>query len=380
MFSEEMQIESLNLVERIKVKLNLAKNTDTFFEVFGAEHHKYRLDPPIEIEELEAFEKKYNILLPEDYKVFLTQIGCGGHEYGSVVGNSGAGPDYGIFKLGHRHHFVSNPISGYLEKAPFFHSKMLKEDWDEYEIIKQDDATDEYDKAFERIYSGILVISHCGCAGYMGLVLHGEDKGRVVHVYDDIVYPPHFAEEKTFFDWYENWLNSIISGQSLHELSRFTEEQRFSRYTEAKERDWKFNPYIDYLDLRGTPHKVTKKNNYKQAIRDHWRLHALEYIRSLGSLSSEYLKILWKDYHTEINKTVRLYLMNLLVKFDYENAEIILDELYESNPIEFLKVLHLYAKEKIPDWQSRIQKLLDETADSEIKEYIQYVVNDGFSK
>jgi len=162
-------------------------------------------------------------------------------------------------------------------------------------------------------------------------------------------------------------------------LSRFTEEQRFSRYTEAKERDWSFDPYTTTLFLRGAPHIVNEKN-YGQTMRDHWKLHALEYIRSLGSLSSEYLKILWKDYHTEINKTVRLYLMNLLVKFDYENAEIILDELYESNPIELLKVLHLYAKEKIPDWQNRIQKLRDKTVDSEVKEYIEYVVNNGFSK
>ncbi|MBW3596433.1 MAG: SMI1/KNR4 family protein [Planctomycetes bacterium] len=35
-----------------------------------------------------AFEKKYAITMPEDYRQFLTQIG-----------NGGAGPYYGMFKL-----------------------------------------------------------------------------------------------------------------------------------------------------------------------------------------------------------------------------------------------------------------------------------------
>jgi len=108
-------------------------------------------------------------------------------------------------------------------------------------------------------------------------------------------------------------------------------------------------------------------------MRDHWKFVALEYIKSLDSLSSEYIKTLWEDYHSEINNTIKLYLMNLLVKFDYENAKMILDELYKYNPLEFLKVLHLYAKGKISDWQSSIQKLREEAVDHEVKEYIQYL-------
>ena len=57
-------MNDLNQVERIKIKLNLVKNTDSFFEVFGADSHRYRLDPPIDIKEIEIFEKQYNIALP----------------------------------------------------------------------------------------------------------------------------------------------------------------------------------------------------------------------------------------------------------------------------------------------------------------------------
>ena len=100
-------MKDLNQIEKIKIKLHLAKNTDSFFEVFGADSHRYRLDSPIDKAEIEIFIKKYNISLPDGYKTFLTQIGNGGNERKSQVGNSGAGPDYGIYKLGYKSHFVS---------------------------------------------------------------------------------------------------------------------------------------------------------------------------------------------------------------------------------------------------------------------------------
>jgi hypothetical protein len=110
-------MNDLNQIERIKTKLRLAKNTDTFFEVFGADSHKYILSEPLGIEEVEVFENQYNITFSDDYKSFLTEIGNGGLDYSvSVVGNSGAGPDYGVFKLGRYHHFIADTSLNYLKK------------------------------------------------------------------------------------------------------------------------------------------------------------------------------------------------------------------------------------------------------------------------
>ena len=351
----QSEMKDLNQIERIKIKLNLAKNTDSFFEVFGASYHKYRLDAPIEIKEVETFEKKYNISLPDGYKVFLTQIGNGGYEYKSQVGNSGAGPYYGIFKLGHKNHFCmgypSNPTLEYLTKEPFFNSKTTKEDWDKIsENMSEDITDDEYDKEFEKAYAGILTIGACGCAGYMGIMLSGENTGGIVHIYDEIEYCPQFAQETNFLDWYENWLDSIISGQGIgiERKPYKTEEENFARFATVEKKHPNDVPY--------------------------WKIVALGYIRTLGSLSPEYIKILWENYYTETNETVKLYILNLLVKFDYENTKIELDKLYKSNPLEFLKILHLYAKEKISDWQDVIQKLQDETLNPEVTEYIKYVI------
>ena len=65
-----------------------------------------------------------------------------------------------------------------------------------------------------------------------------------------------------------------------------------------------------------------------------------------------------------------LYILNLLVKFDYENTKLELVKLYKCNALEFLKVLHLYAKEKTSDWWDITQDLYYETYDSDPTGYM----------
>src|SRR5258708_39519318 len=55
---------------------------------FGSESHGFRLNSPLHEAELQAFETKHRIRLPDDYRTFLKH-----------AGNGGAGPYYGIFPL-----------------------------------------------------------------------------------------------------------------------------------------------------------------------------------------------------------------------------------------------------------------------------------------
>ena len=349
-------MKNLNQVERIKIKLNLAKNTDSFFEVFGASSHRYRLDAPVNMKKVAIFEKKYNISLPDGYKVFLTQIGNGGNEYESVTGNSGAGPDYGIFKLGHKFHCIANPKSGYLAKEPFFNSETTVEEWEKIsENMPEDISDDEYNKMFDRAYAGILLIGFQGCSGFNGIMLSGKNAGRVVYLLDQILYCPQFAQEANFLDWYENWLDSIISGQRFRDSPYGTVEEHFSRYAKVKE-------------------------VYRADKVQYWNIVVLGYIKGFDSLSPEHIIILRENYDTETDETTRLYILNLLVKFDYDNAKIELNKLYKNNALEFLKILHLYAKEKTSDWENVIQTLLRETSNTEVKEYIKYVTTNDLKK
>lgn len=71
---------------RIRQKLAIARQTDKSLKAFGASNHQYLLAPPATGQQLAAFEKRYNVRLPDDYKAFLLEVGL-----------SGAGPFYGLY-------------------------------------------------------------------------------------------------------------------------------------------------------------------------------------------------------------------------------------------------------------------------------------------
>ena len=71
--------------EKITRILTQAHQIDTNCEMFGANRHQYRLNPPVPESFVRDVEEKCGFTLPSDYRRFITQVGDGG-----------AGPDYGI--------------------------------------------------------------------------------------------------------------------------------------------------------------------------------------------------------------------------------------------------------------------------------------------
>jgi len=339
-------MDELNQIERIKVKLRLAKNTDTFFEVFGASSHKYILNSPMDIQEINDFERTYNLTLPDTYKTFLSEIGNGGLEYkNSVVGNSGAGPDYGIFKLGHPFHFIVDISLGYLENEPFFNENTTEKEWNKIYDEMDDNISDEdYDKEVAKAYSGILNIGFSGCSGYLGIILNGKNKDRIVHTYDEIEYCPHFSDEINFLDWYENWLDEVISGKRIKQTG-FTNESEESC----------INGFLN------------RKESY-------WKFVSLAYIRSFEKLDDNSIRTLHKAYKNEKDKKVKLYILNLLTKFDYDNSKKEIAKLAKKKPIQFLRNIHLYNKDKSIDWLNEIDRI-KESNNPELLEYIEFVTD-----
>lgn len=217
----------LNQIERIKIKLTLAKNTDCFFEVFGASSHKYIIGKPIDSEKISDFEKKYNLTLPLEYKKFLTLIGNGGINYeNSVVGNSCAGPGYGIFELGHFYQFITEPSLKYHEKEPFFNENMTEENWMKiYDEIEDNVSDEEYENILGKAYSRILNIGYSGCSNYLSIILNGKNSSRVIESYEEIEYCPRLFQEMNYLDWYENWLDRIISGEEIWKSDFFSQSE-----------------------------------------------------------------------------------------------------------------------------------------------------------
>jgi SMI1 / KNR4 family (SUKH-1) len=75
--------------DSVRNAVEALRQRDAAFELFGAGHHRYELNPGLSEAEVAAFEGRYGVQLPEAYRHFLLSIGDGG-----------AGPSYGIFKLG----------------------------------------------------------------------------------------------------------------------------------------------------------------------------------------------------------------------------------------------------------------------------------------
>jgi hypothetical protein len=194
-------------------------------KVFGSSKHQYRLRPPLPHSEIDAFEKKHAIILPGDYRYFITEIGDGG-----------AGPFYGLFPFGQHDRFHSycrwedGRLVGDFSK-PFLHTtewNLPDSFWESGPELAPDMPPGEQDRLMEAwdrklvehywnpaIMNGALPICHLGCATRQWLVVNGEQKG-FVWVDDRVdeagIYPLRGGDghQMTFSDWYMSWLESAF--------------------------------------------------------------------------------------------------------------------------------------------------------------------------
>lgn len=193
-------------------------------DVFGAEAHEFLLNPPLSEEAVREFESTHRAKLPEEYRTFLMQ-----------VGNGGAGPYYGLFKLGevddgweHAPWTENDGLVGTLAE-PFPYS----EPWNdltgapEFDQTKKSDPEwlTEYERQLDTFQSaywnsthvnGAIPICHLGCALRQWLVVTGPESG---HVWCDFradrggLLPLQEGGRKrvTFLQWYRVWLDEALS-------------------------------------------------------------------------------------------------------------------------------------------------------------------------
>lgn len=136
-------------VSYLKSMVTQAGARDPSHLIFGANRHKYKLNPPASPKQVRRFEEKHNLLLPKEYKFFLTQIG-----------NGGAGPYYGLYSLEEAERYTE-----YLEttqtaakekdeevQAPaFIDRRMTPEDWAVRMEELDNCSDDEYDSLMYKL-------------------------------------------------------------------------------------------------------------------------------------------------------------------------------------------------------------------------------------
>ena len=323
-------------ITRIQTKLAQARELDPGRKVFGASNHRYKLYPPASLEDVQTLEAQYGIQLPESYKAFVLDVGNGGPSY---LG-SGAGPFYGIFKLGeYLDELVYVDTEKHLKNPCVLKPHMAEEEWKEisHNIREDDDISDEvYDQLLGKIYAGILPLGSQGCAYVHGLVLNGPYKGKVVNLNPNH-YKPRFTYEDHFLDWYERWLDEVISGDLL------TKGISWFGYT------------------RGGPEEsliALFQNSTDETVQNEVLVGLLQK-RKVSTTTLHFLDTLYPSTEGE----QKWLCLQALTKFSYAKAKPYLVAEAADHMREVFQFVYWYTKDRSYEWKSFIQQHIHQIQD-----------------
>ena len=333
---------------RIQQKLAQAKAADKDLEVFGASSHKYHLNPPVSEAEVLAFEEKYGVSLPEDYRAFVQTIGdANAQKLDTMVG-----PYYGLYAFGTQVDDLLYKGSETYLKAPCALSPdMTQEEWEALSSpLLMDEEEEEYIRQCGKVFGGLLPLGSQGCAYYHALVLTGPYAGRVVNVNWDLLQPT-FAFETNFLDWYERYLDEVISGQLLDDRPTWfgyhrgeAAEVLLTEYEQTTDR----KTQTDCLD--GVYHKRPPLSDT-----------VLDKVEALIALNNE----------------DRDFLIEMLSQSSYERAKPYLQDLVTKKPKKVFQYIWWYAQDHCADWVPIVKELLPSITDEETFDFATYLLREG---
>ena len=340
-------------LQRIQQKLAQAKAADKDLEVFGASSHKYHLNPPVSEAEVLAFEKKYGLQLPECYRAFMLTIGDAKAKKSDFI----AGPYYGLYAFGTSlDSLLYEKIETYLKAPCNLSPDMTKEEWETLSdplLPSEEDEEEDDDKYFAeraKVFGGLLPLGSQGCTYEHALVLNGKYAGRVVNVDLDLA-QPKFAFEANFLDWYERYLDEVISGQLLDDRPTWFGYHRgepaevlLTEYEHTTDR----KTQTDCLD--GVYHK---KPPLEPAL--------LDKIEKLIALNNE----------------DRDFLIEILSQSSYERAKPYLQDLVTKKPKKVFQYIWWYAQDHCADWVPAVKELLPTITDEETFNFATYLLTEA---
>ena len=338
---------------RIQQKLAQAKEADKNLEVFGADAHQYHLNPPVSEAEVLAFEKKYGVQLPECYRAFMLTIGDAKAKKSDFI----AGPYFGLYAFGTSvDSLLYEKIETYLKAPCNLSPDMTQEEWETLSdplLFSEEEEEDDDDKYFAeraKVFGGLLPLGSQGCTYEHALVLNGKYAGRVVNVDLDLA-QPKFAFETNFLDWYERYLDEVISGQLLDD------RPTWFGYHRGEPAEVLLNEYEHTTDrktqtdcLEGVYHK---KPPLEPAL--------LDKIEKLIAL----------------NNDDRDFLIEILSQSSYERAKPYLQDLVTKDPKKVFQFVWWYAKDYCAEWVSVVKELLPTITDERTFDFATYLLTEG---
>lgn len=212
--------------EEIEQILDCARAVDKKYELFGADTHKYKLNPPIEASFVRTIEEKYGFILPEDYFQFITEVGDGG-----------AGPDYGIQSFTE---LLTEGVDSYSKRyweeyryslaKPFVPRPMVAEEVEEFAIATKEAYERNPAKYFiceEDLETrfcdtdGFFTLGTHGCQWDFGLIITGEKRGQVFDTDNEGAYG---FVANSFTEFYQKWLNRLSDTEGLQKELEYRRE------------------------------------------------------------------------------------------------------------------------------------------------------------
>jgi hypothetical protein len=192
-------------LDRIAAKVRQARERDA--RPFGAETSGIKpLDPPLPEDEVAAIEARLGITFPQEYRGFVTRVGDGG-----------AGPAYGLFRLATALRESKVDVHPELLATPFPHLDAYNPDKDPAVTGFWDSAdrgeVSEEEQSFQlvREAAGTLALCDEGCGYLHLLVVTGPARGTmwIDSRGADAGFSPLNA---TFLEWYERWIDDVLAG------------------------------------------------------------------------------------------------------------------------------------------------------------------------
>ncbi len=179
-------------------KMRLLATDDPNLTVFGSGSHKYRIYPCLTELEVQDFEQKHSVILPEEYCRFVLEIG-----------NGGVGPDYGLRQLQDPRRSIPALLS-----QPWPHCTEWNLKSDQFGSIQEFNLEYERDEQTQ----GSLAVCDMGCGYDVLLVVSGEERGTIwqdLRAGDGGIMPMQNIKSgsgrMSFSEWYEDWLDRSLA-------------------------------------------------------------------------------------------------------------------------------------------------------------------------
>lgn len=217
----------MDRLEALRSRIQLLARCDRTRQVFGAAQHRHTLAPVATAEDVAAFETRFELSLPDDYRAWITQMG-----------NGGAGPYYGLSALAPlerqtlpQHHVVIKGHDGEVlaragtgpRAVPDAMSSTgrpfpLTKPWSPKDgPLPISPGTSPYD--------GAVHLAEIGCGYFAFLVVKGDKRGEVWADYtagDGSI----AREKEDFLSWVEDWADAALAEWADQDFPRIVADGR----------------------------------------------------------------------------------------------------------------------------------------------------------